>query len=193
MPTLDEQAIAAALSGKWQEAVTLNQQILESIPSSIDALNRLGYAFAKCGNFKTACEMYHKVLKMDSYNPLALKNLAKYKNLNGIKQKYTPNGVAPITISPSLFLTDAEKTKTVTLVNCAPHSALQMLAIGEEVFPLPRRFELQIKDKSGAYVGRLPDDVGHPLIKATKISKAPCRFFVKDISEKKLTVFIKYA
>lgn len=191
MSLLDDQAIAAALTGRWQDAIIFNQKILDQETSNIDALNRLAYALAKCGQFKAACEKYHKVLSLDSYNPLALKNLDKYKNLQEKKVNSPTNGNG-VSISPSLFLSNGEHTKTVTLIDNASYSTLQTLAVGEEVFALPKRFELQIKDKHNTYVGKLPDDVSHPLLKLMKQKNICCRFFVKDITADKLIIFLKY-
>lgn len=189
--SLDEQAIAAALAGRWQEAAALNQQIVAEDTKNVDALNRLAYALAKCGSYKDACDTYQKVLELDSYNPLALKNLSKYKQFHtDHHQKNNTNN--PTIISPNLFLSDAEKTKTVNLLHIAPQDDLQDIAVGEEVYPLPKRFELHIKDKNSTYLGTLPDDIGHPLLKLLKQNSSSCRFFVKDIQTHSVTIFIKY-
>lgn len=192
MSTLDEQAINAALSGRWSDAVTLNKQIIAYNTSNIDAMNRLAYAYAKCGNYKEACDTYQKVLKIDSYNPLATKNLAKFKQYhNNPKQNHTNHHQS--IISPGLFLSDVGKTKTVNLIHLASHSILQDVAVGIEVFALPKRFELHIRNSANQYLGTLPDDVGHPLLKLFKNSDTPgCRFFVKDVTNNRLTIFIKY-
>jgi tetratricopeptide (TPR) repeat protein len=190
MSTLDEQAIHAALSGRWQDAVALNQQIVEKEELNLDALNRLAYAHAKCGDYKKACEIYQKVLKADSYNPLATKNLEKFKKYQNSPTNNHVTREVPL-ISPSLFLTDSEKTKTVNLINLASGDILQELAVGEEVYPMPKRFELHIKSVNNKYLGTLPDDIGHPLLKLLR-NNSSCRFFVKDVADHQITVFIKY-
>lgn len=192
MSSLDEQAIQAALSGKWSEAVDLNQKIIAIDTSNIDAMNRLAYAYAKCGDYKEACELYQKVLKVDSYNPLATKNLAKFKQYHNTPKKNNRDTEISI-ITPSLFLSDAEKTKTVNLIHLASHEILQDLAVGIEVYALPKRFELHIKTNGNKYLGTLPDDIGHPLLKLFKNNDNPdCRFFVKDVASNQVTIFIKY-
>lgn len=193
MSTLDDQAIQAALSGKWSIAVDLNQQIIANDTSNIDAMNRLAYAHAKCGDYKEACDIYQKVLKVDSYNPLATKNLAKFKQYHNTPKKNNGKETISSIISPGLFLSDAEKTKTVNLIHLASHDVLQEIAVGIEVYALPKRFELHIKTINNVYLGTLPDDIGHPLLKLFKNNDNPdCRFFVKDVANNRLTIFIKY-
>lgn len=189
--SLDDQAIAAALSGRWQDAVTLNQKIAQEDTENVDVLNRLAYAEAKCGNYKDACTIYQRVLKSDPYNPLALKNLAKYKQFDSSHVPKASTNHKTI-ISPSLFLSDAEKTKTVNLINIASQTDLHEVAIGEEVYAIPKRFELHLKDINNTYIGTLPDDVGHPLLKILKQKSPTVRFFVKDIQSNIVTIFIKY-
>ena len=192
MSTLDKQAIDAALSGRWSDAVNFNQQIIAKNTSNVDAMNRLAYAHAKCGNIKEACDIYQKVLKLDSYNPLATKNLAKFKLYHGNPKK-TQNNLEHSIISPGLFLSDVGKTKTVNLIHLASQDILQDIAVGIEVYSLPKRFELHIRDINNQYLGTLPDDIGHPLLKLFKNNDQPdCRFFVKDVTNNRVTIFIKY-
>ena len=193
MASLDDQAINAALSGKWSDAVSLNKQIIANDKSNIDAMNRLAYAHAKCGDYKEACDLYQKVLKIDSYNPLATKNLEKFKQYHNTPKKNNSQEALTSIISPGLFLSDVGKTKTVNLINLASQDILQDIAVGIEVYALPKRFELQIKSLNNKYLGTLPDDIGHPLLKLFKNNATPdCRFFVKDVANNRLTVFIKY-
>lgn len=192
MSTLDDQAIKAALAGRWQEAVALNQQIVSHEKKNIDALNRLAYAFAQTGNYKEACGLYEKVLKLDLYNPLATKNLAKFKKYHQNSSNHTSNPHEIGTISPSLFLSDAEKTKTINLINIASSDVLGELAVGEEVFPVAKRFELHLKNMNNKYIGTLPDDIGHPLLKLFRETTSNARFFVKDVQSNHVMIFIKY-
>ncbi|MBI4136539.1 hypothetical protein HY469_00595 [Candidatus Roizmanbacteria bacterium] len=194
MPGLDQQAISAALRGAWQEAKQLNNQILQETPEDTEALNRLAYALAKTGDIETSCTIYKKVLTLDSSNPIALKNLTKYKQIAHLKKTshYTesPDTNGNTVLSPSFFLTDTEKTKSVRLVNVAKQDILDHLCPGEEVFAQLRRYDIHIKDKSGAFIGKLPDDVGRTVLKLQ--AKSLCTYIVKDIQDHIITIFIKY-
>lgn len=192
MSTLDRHAIEAALAGRWSEAVTLNKKILEEERENIDVLNRLAYAFAKSGNYEEACRTYKTVLTLDAYNPLALKNLSKFKQQDTNTTSPPQINGGQKRISPAHFLSDAQKTKSVNLIHITSRTVLQSVSVGEEVFPLPRRFELHIKDKNNVYLGALPDDIGHPLLKLLKQKNASCQFIIKDVNDTTLTIFIKY-
>ena len=72
-----EVAIQAALQGKWNEAVQINKQILESFPTDVDAYNRLGKAQTELGKYKDARDSYMKALEIDPLNTIAQKNLTR--------------------------------------------------------------------------------------------------------------------
>ncbi|MBI4130346.1 hypothetical protein HY468_03455 [Candidatus Roizmanbacteria bacterium] len=196
MLSLEDQAIQAALKGRWDEAVRLNQQLL-SITSAdtTEVLNRLAYAQAKCGGFQDACITYQMVLQKDPYNPIALKNLAKYKaykNASASPASRVSKDNGTRCLSPDMFLVDAQKAKSVNLINLAPRVIIQNISIGEQVFPYRRRYELQIKNNNGVYLGTLPDDIGRSLIQLLMNQGNNCAFFVKDVGERLLTIFVKY-
>ena len=65
MASLKSQAIHTALVGDWNNAVSLNQSILQEDPDDIDTLNRLAFAFLSLGNTKDAKNIYEKVLSLD--------------------------------------------------------------------------------------------------------------------------------
>lgn len=198
MSALNDQAIQAALRGAWHTAISLNQKILDTNPNDTDALNRIAYAYAKSGQFEKACKSYKQVLKLDAYNPIASKNLSKYRQypLQTDANKSLYDSIAEkngeSAISPAMFLSDAQNTKTINLVNIAARQTLERICIGEQVYPFRKRFELQIKNSEGVYIGALPDDIGRTLIHRIE-KKRLCEFYIKDIQDKAVTVFIKYS
>ena len=82
MSNHDTAAVEAALCGNWNEAVRLNEELVQENGDNTDVLNRLAYAYAKCGKFDKACKIYQQVLSVDPYNPLAVKNYSKFKQLH---------------------------------------------------------------------------------------------------------------
>ena len=70
-------AIDFAKEGRWQEAITVNQQILQLIPQDVDAHNRLGKAYVELGEYVHAKEAYKKSLELDPANNIAKRNLRK--------------------------------------------------------------------------------------------------------------------
>lgn len=184
---MEQKAIQAALNGDWKIAIKLNLQILKSNKDDIEALGRLAYAQAKSGDLKTACSTYQKLLAIDPYHSIAKKNLAKFQMTNKFLTRPADNAH----VSPSLFLSESSNTKTADLINLAQKAVLQSLSIGEEVFAHKRRFDLQIKDKNSTYLGTFPDDIGRNMINLLK-KKFDLRFFLKDIQENRITVFVKW-
>lgn len=182
---LEEKAVQAALENNWQKAVKLNKQILALSADDIDTLNRLGYAFFKMGKIESARQEFQKVLKKDRYNPVALKNLKRLKALKTIEpQKKTP------LLSPSLFLEEPGKTKTVVLVKIAPQKTLSSLSIGQPVRLLTGRYSIDVRAQDNTYLGVIPDDLSFRLI---RLMKAGYKYnaLIKNIKENFLSIFLK--
>ena len=161
--TLEKKAIKAALSSRWEEAVKINQEILKVFPDDIEALNRLGYALFQLGKIKEARACFKKVLKNDRYNPVAIKNLERLKKVEKIEPQKRE-----VSLSPSLFLEEPGKTKTVTLVKTAPQEVLSSLSIGQPVVLHPKRYAIEVRTKENIYLGAIPDDLSFRLKKLIK-------------------------
>lgn len=182
---LENQAIEAALSSGWQKAVGFNQEILESYPEDTAALNRLGYAFFKLGKVRQARTQFRKVLKIDRYNPVASKNLERLKKVKKIQPQREKAFV-----SPSLFLEEPGKTKTVTLVKIAPQKILSSLSIGQPLTLYPKRYSIEVRTKDRSYLGAIPDDLSFRLIRLIK-NGYKYSVLVKNFAENFLSIFLK--
>jgi hypothetical protein len=156
---------------------------------------------SKYGELDESIQLYEKILKKDTYNPIAKKNLEKIRRLKTklVSKSKTTKGHSKQSaeeqdcppISPSLFLADAQKTKTVKLINLAPREELQSICIGQQVYATKRRFELQVKDSLSTYLGTFPDDVGRTFMKYLD-RQSPFSIYIKDLQDNLLVVFIKY-
>ena len=73
-----QKAVAAALSGNWEDAIRLNEDLIALNPNDIDALNRLAKAYAECGQVELAKKTSNKVLELDPFNPIAQKCVNKW-------------------------------------------------------------------------------------------------------------------
>lgn len=154
---LAQKAIQSALSGEWPKAVELNQEILKKDSKNIEALNRLTKAYLELGKKKKARATIKKVLNLDEFNPIAIKNLKK------INEFFAGKKTDKTTTDPDLFIEEPGKTKTVQLINLADKSILSKLAIGEKVNLVPRKRRISVVSQSGTYLGKLPDDISHKL------------------------------
>jgi len=74
---LTQQAIYAAMSLNWENAIKINKKILKHSKTDIEALNRLAKAKICSGNMSEAQKIYKKVLTLDKFNIIARKNLNK--------------------------------------------------------------------------------------------------------------------
>lgn len=123
-----EVAIQAALQGKWQDAIAINKQILESFPTDVDAYNRLGKAQTELGKYKDARASYEKALEIDPLNTIAQKNLARLSTLG----KSAPPRPAATKLSPQMFIEETGKTGITTLNRPDMDIAARMTA-GDQV------------------------------------------------------------
>lgn len=183
MIPLKNQAIQIALTGDWNRAIALNQQILLEDPTDIDTLNRLAFAYTILGNTKEAKETYQRVLEIDSANPIALKNL-KRLGLTGAKTK------PALHIATNMFLEESGKTKIVTLVNTAPSQMIKTLQMGQLLFLCIKRSKIFVQDEQKQFVGMLPDDIGRRLIAFLEGGNV-YESYVKSAHDHEVIIFIK--
>ncbi|HET9946948.1 MAG TPA: tetratricopeptide repeat protein [Patescibacteria group bacterium] len=186
MTPLKTQAIQIALTGNWEEAITLNQDILKEEPQDIDTLNRLAFAYTAMGKLKEARETYQKVLDIDNANPIAQKNLKKLGGASASSIR------VPSKISTNMFLEESGKTKIVTLVNTAPAQVIRTLQVGQTVFLCVKRLKVFVQDETKSFIGMLPDDLGLRLIKFIEGGNT-YEAYVKAASGHDVVIFLKEA
>lgn len=185
MTSIKLQAIQTALNGDWQNAIELNTQILKDTPEDIDALNRIGFAYASMGNLKLAKSSYQKVLALDAQNPIALKNL---KKLSGHDGKSIPT-ISFVQMN-NIFIEEPGKTKVIELINVAEQKAIGKLRCGETIVLQVKRMRLFVLDQEKQYIGMLPDDLSKRLIKFINGGNH-YEAYVKTVNNHKVAIFIK--
>lgn len=191
---LFKRAINAALDNKWEDAIKLNRQIIKLDPCNVDALNRQAKAYMELGRFNLSKKYYNEALKYDPYNPIALKNLKIIKAFKTNQRKTNdpctqiPNGQARL--SPSLFLQEPGKTKVVNLLKVAEPQKLSHVYCGMKVEAVSKNRKIIITDLNQQYLGVLPDDVSHHLIRLLK-GRNKYELFVKSIRVNGLCVLIR--
>lgn len=188
---LRTQAVTAALANNWQEACTVNIQLLSQNPHDIDSLNRLAFAYMKLGKFKKAKDTYKLVVEKDATNPIAIKNL---KRLEMVSKHIKSDQDAPPNQNPAIaadsFIEEAGKTKTVELKNVADKKTLSYVQPGDPVVIVVKRSKIFIQAIDKKYIGVLPDSLGLRLVtfmKGGNIYSA----YIKACDEKNVTIFIK--
>jgi tetratricopeptide (TPR) repeat protein len=192
---LQSLAIQAARESKWDEAVHLNQEIVDQDERDISALNRLGFCYLQTRALKKAKDAYTRVLLIDKYNAIAKKYLemialmelqSKGAHGDGEQLSPLPNGG----MFRENFIDEPGKTKTVQLCRVADPSALSRIAIGTPCELVVKMHRIAVETGDHAYLGSLPDDLSHHL---TRLINGGNKYkvVVKSVSKNCVTVFLK--
>ncbi|OGO57623.1 MAG: hypothetical protein A2025_01855 [Chloroflexi bacterium RBG_19FT_COMBO_47_15] len=160
-----QEAISLAMQSRWQEAVTVNQGIIELFPTDIDACNRLGRAFMELGEFAKAKEAYSRGLELDPDNAIAQKNLQRLSLLSVSKVKVKEERRE---VAPDLFIGEMGKAGVVNLQNLAPGEVLARMAAGNQVYLKMRGQQLIIENEQGEYLGLVEPPHGFRLARLIK-------------------------
>lgn len=188
MSDLIPQAIEAALSNDWKKAVDINSKILKENTSDIDCLNRLGKAYLELGDNKKAATTFRKALKINRYDQIAQRNLARATQTG--PKKTPPNKItSPRTVAVD-FLEEPGRTKLIQLINLASTSILLKLNQADPVSLSTRRRTVIASDSSNIYLGALPDDVGHRLAMLMKGGNTYAAF-IKSVTKNSLIIFVR--
>lgn len=187
---LSHQAIDAALCSEWERAIKLNSKIIKEFSDDVDALNRLAHAYFEICNYKLAKKYYSLALEIDSYNPIAIKNLKIIQSIKKVNGQKPAPGNHHEKISPSLFLQEPGKTKVVSLLKVAEPQKISQTYCGMCVEIIIKNRGITILDENANYLGVLPDDTAHRLI---KLMKGGNRYlaFIKSIRVNGIAILIR--
>jgi tetratricopeptide (TPR) repeat protein len=160
-----EEARRAALEGNWEEAVTLNLQIIDRFQKDAEAFNRLGRAYISLGNLDEAKEAYTKALRADPANLIARRNLQRLEILRGHGGKssaeVTRPGPMPRTTA---FLEEVGKTWVDALVNPGELQTLADVSSGEELRLSEEDGRLVVRRISGDRLGEVEPKTGRGVL-----------------------------
>ncbi|MBI2036224.1 tetratricopeptide repeat protein [Candidatus Microgenomates bacterium] len=189
MSNLAQAAISETLKRNFDKAIELNRAILKETPHDIEALNRLAFAYLETGRIKEARQIYNKVLSINKFNPIAIKNLKRLSLFAGRKvSPSTNNGQS--TGFQGLFVEEVGKTKIAALIHLAEAKIISMLQPTNQVLLLPRRRGITVTAVEGAYIGALPDDIAkrlYVLIKGGNKYEA----YIKSVDKNSVSIFIR--
>lgn len=185
---ITQQAITAALSANWDQALELNKQLLELEPKNVDALNRLARAYFELGNFKESKKYFEKALSVDPYNQIASKLLKRIETCHKRGAKLTINSGAQV--DSDLFIEQPGKTKVIALLKAAEPQKLSLLSPGAPVSLVDKNHCICAVDQNNSYLGVLPDDLSHHLRRLMKGGNK-YQAFIKTIKLNGLTILIK--
>lgn len=174
-------AIDAALQCDWERAIDYNTAILRQEPNNLQALNRLARAYLEIGNKEQAQELCHKVLEIDRYNPVALKNLQL------IPQKQ----ITTKQIANEDFIEKPGETLLVSLIKLTNKDVLNQLYSRQPVeLKINQGRLISVYSLANQRLGALPDDLSFRL---KNLIKKGFRYqaCIKSAQSNKLTIFIR--
>lgn len=193
LESLAQEAIAAALNNNWSHALKVNERLLSRDESNVEALNRMARAQACLGLMPKAIKTYKKVLLIDPFNIIALKNIEKLSKSNGtflVPPNGTNNGQNPPINISKVFLDEPGRTKLINLLNLAPPSILAGLNCGDKLEINPKNHSISVCLENGTYLGAFPDDLAHRLISFISGGNK-YEAYVRSNTTKSLTIFVR--
>ena len=146
-----KEAIDLAMQARWQEAVDVNKEIVESFPEDVDAFNRLGRGYMELGNFAQAKEAYRRSVKLDPYNAIANRNL---RRLNDLKETQKPE-VETDKVEPHQFIEEIGKAGVVALQDLAPKEKRALTVAGDKAVIKMNGSFLVVENGHGEYLGKV--------------------------------------
>ena len=182
---LTKEAIKLANSGRWLEAIDLNQLILASSPNDIDALNRLGKGFSEIGKYKQAKSSFGLSLNLSPSNVIAKKNLERLQHLEDAPP---PKGT-PRTTS-RIFIEESGKSYSTVLRTLVSKETLAMVSPGETLSLLMDGASVYAVSKDSIALGQLEPKIASLMI---KLLKAGNKYVVAvvAISKDQLSIIIR--
>ncbi len=174
-----KEAIDLAMQGRWQEAVTVNKEIVEVSPDDVDTYNRLGRAYMELGNYKQAREAYEQAVALDRYNAIANRNL---RRLNDVKAPSKP-AVETDKVEPQQFIEEIGKAGVVSLYDLAPKEIRARMVNGDKVFLKAEGSSLTVENGFGEYLGRVDPKHAQRLARLMKGGNRYSAAVVKSVRE----------
>jgi tetratricopeptide (TPR) repeat protein len=181
-----DQAVSLALESRWEEAVTLNRQILDQLPNDVDTWNRLGKALLELGRYRDSREAYQKSLELDPVNTIAKRNLDRLAN---VKDEEAPRGEIGGKVAQDLFIEEMGKSGTTVLSGVAPE-ILSRLVAGDEVYLKPDGTVLNVENGQGEMIGTVEPKLG---LRLTNLMQGGNRYAaaVKSVGTNGAEIIIK--
>lgn len=158
---LVEESLNAALGGEWQEALDLNQQILERFGVDEETNNRTGKALTELGRLDEALGQFKSTLELNPLNRIAIKQTSRIQEL--MQQKVElPKAQAAVDVN--LFVEEVGKT-ALAHVTLEPGFDAALLSPGDQVQLAVAKDRLAVKEAGGTLAGYVEAKLGRRVLK----------------------------
>ncbi|MFQ5924864.1 MAG: tetratricopeptide repeat protein [Dehalococcoidia bacterium] len=182
-----KEAIALAMQGRWEEAVTTNRSIIEVFPKDVDAYNRLGKALTELGRYAAARGAYSKALEINPKSSIARRNLRRLSLLKEVQ--LSPRGDHH-KVAPYLFIEETGKAGVASLQRLASREVLAGIAAGDRVYLRPKGQSLVVENRLGDYLGEVEPRIGVRLAKLMEVGNRYTAA-ITSLSDNEVRVIIK--
>ena len=184
-----KQAVVLAMESRWEEAVSVNQEVLDIFPDDVESLNRLGKALSELGHYSDARQAFQKAVDISPSNTIAKKNLERIASLGDDSPQRPPrHGGVP----PHFFIEETGKTGITVLVDKASKQVLARVAAGDPVFLESSGNTLLAKNNLGENLGAVEPKLGMRLLRlmrggnkyeaaTTKIDQQCIQVIIKEV------------
>lgn len=157
-----QKAIALAMQGRWEDAITVNRRILELAPNNPEASNRVGNALSELNRIPEAIEAYERALAGQPTNPIALRNLQR---LQRVAEAGDLGAKPSQKLPPAFFVEEVGKTGIAALGELSGAESIARVAAGDEVKLQVSKDSLQAVLPDGTRLGRIEQDLAERLIR----------------------------
>lgn len=151
-----EKAIALALRNKWTEAAEINRSILEQTSDDINALNRLAKALLELAQMDDARETLKRVIALAPDSVIAQRNVERLTRAEADENAQINPTISKTAFSLDIFMEEAGKSTTTSLIDTGDPSAFQRLTGGEQVELVQDGAKLLVESRRGDHLGRIP-------------------------------------
>jgi len=186
-------ALLAATEGRWEEALVLNEKMLERFPRDAEALNRKGRALIELRQLDQARTAYSDALKSDPANMIARRNLQRLEMLyNRTDGSLEGTSKSTTTLLPrsNAFVEEIGKTWVDELANPADLSHLSEVSPGEQLVIESVDGKVLIRSDDGVALGEVGSPVGERIAQLTAGGNR-YEVFALGISSHSLRVIIR--
>jgi tetratricopeptide (TPR) repeat protein len=155
-----EEAVQLALESRWQEALAVNQALVERHGPDEDTHNRMGKALTELGRLDDALDAYKAALQLNPLNLIAQKNVRKLSAM--LESKETVAGSAQ-TIDVDVFTEEPGKS-TLTLLT-PPAEAVSVKVAPADVVELRHQdSQLLARTARGVVLGEVEPKLARRLL-----------------------------
>ncbi len=157
-----EDAIRLAMDSKWDDAVELNQFILENFGPEDQVYNRLGKALTELGRLEEARDQYEKSLKLNPFNTVAKKNRSKLEVLIQHKADIKSGATR---VDLNLFVEEMGKTVITQLEAVEDPEVCDKVVAGDIAELTVAGDTITVATLRGIHLGQLEPKLARRLIK----------------------------